>query len=198
MRRILLAAWASMSLLVVAGATAGSSPAGGTAPTALVCSACHGPAGQSPSDTIPILAGMAPPYFKKAIADYAAGHRPSPEMEPYAKMTAHFGVDEIAAYFAAQPRRPSPVPAEAAAAARGRAAASQCAGCHGMRGGGNPARLIPALAGQPAGYLQRQMQLFKVDQRSPGDPALKAQKTLMQTIPDDTIADLAAYYARLR
>ena len=79
------------------------------APQALVCSACHGFAGQSRSNTMPILAGIAPWYFKKSIQDYAAGKRPSPEMEPYAKMVLQFGVDDIAAYFAAQARTPSPV-----------------------------------------------------------------------------------------
>ncbi len=198
MRRILLMMVVGLGLLGadgMAGQTMGGSPA---APAAMVCSACHGQAGQSPSDTMPILAGMSPAYFKKAIADYAAGRRPSPEMEPYAKMTTHFGVDGIAAYFAAQPRRATPVKADAAAAGRGKAAAAQCAECHGAQGRGDPAKLGPALAGQPPGYLKNQMLLFKHDQRSPGDPALKAQKALMQTIPDDTLADLAAYYSSVR
>ncbi len=42
------------------------------------------------------------------------------------------------------------------------------------------------------------MLLFKADRRSPGDDALKAVKTLMKTIPDETIADLAAYFASQR
>jgi cytochrome c553 len=164
----------------------------------MVCSACHGPAGQSPSDAIPILAGMSPPYFRKAIADYAAGRRPSPEMEPYAKMTTHFGVEEIAAYFAAQKRRSTPVKVDPGAARRGKLAAAQCATCHGAQGQGDPASLVPALAGQPPGYLETQLRLFKQDQRSPGDPALTAQKALLQAIPDGTLADLAAYYSSLR
>jgi cytochrome c553 len=52
---------------------------------ALVCSACHGFAGNSPGNTVPVIAGMAPNYFKKAIKDYAEGRRLSPEMEPYSK-----------------------------------------------------------------------------------------------------------------
>jgi cytochrome c553 len=86
---------------------------------------------------------------------------------------------------------------DAAAAARGKAAAG-CTVCHGAQGLGDPAKLIPVLAGQPAGYLRAQLQLFKHDQRSPGDPALRSQKTLIQAIPDDTLADLAAYYSSLR
>jgi cytochrome c553 len=164
----------------------------------MVCSACHGQAGQSSSDTIPILAGMTPAYFKKAIADYAAGRRPSPEMEPYAKMTTHFGVDEIAAYFAAQKRKATPIAVDAASVARGKAASAACAQCHRARGQGGAAKLVPALAGQAPGYLKAQLQLFKHDQRSPGDPALRSQKALIQRIPDEALADLAAYYSSLR
>jgi cytochrome c553 len=165
---------------------------------AMVCSACHGFAGNSRSDAMPILAGMAPVYFKKAIADYAAGRRPSPEMEPYAKMVTQFGVDEIAAYFAAQARQPTPVRVDPAAVARGRTAAQQCVVCHGQDGKGDIAKLIPDLTGQPPGYLRAQLELFKSDQRLAGDPTLKALKTLMQSIPDATFTDLAAYYSSLR
>ena len=165
---------------------------------ALVCSACHGFAGNSRSDSMPILAGMAPAHFKKAIADYAAGRRPSPEMEPYAKMAATFGVDEIAAYFAAQTRQPTAIRVDPAAVTRGRTAAQQCVVCHGQDGKGDVAKLIPDLTGQPPGYLRAQLDLFKGDQRSAGDPTLKALKTLIQSIPDATLDDLAAYYSSLR
>ena len=165
---------------------------------ALVCSACHGPAGQSPSNTMPILAGMAPWYFKKAVQDYAAGRRPSPEMEPYAKQVLQSGVDDIAAYFAAQARRPSAVRPDGAAVERGRAAAVQCVICHGASGKGDEAKGIADITGQPPGYLLNQMFLFKADRRNPNDQALKALKALFKTITDDQIADLAAYYSSLR
>ena len=65
-------------------------------------------------------------------------------------------------------------------------------------GKGDPARLVPSLAGQPPGYLKDQMLLFKQDKRNPGDATLSAMKALMHTIPDDTYGDLAAYYSSLR
>ena len=70
--------------------------------------------------------------------------------------------------------------------------------CHGADGKGDRAKLIPDLAGQPPGYLRNQLLLFKQDQRSPGDAQLKAVKLLIQTLPEDTIADLAAYFSSLR
>jgi cytochrome c553 len=165
---------------------------------ALVCSACHGFAGQSQSNTMPILAGMPTWYFKKAIQDYASGKRQSPEMEPYAKQVVQSGLDDMAAYFAAQQRTVTPVKVDAAAVERGRAAAVQCTVCHGVNGKGDPTKGVPDLTGQPPGYLQNQMLLFKADRRSPGDAQLKALKALMLTIPNDQLADLAAYWSSVR
>ena len=43
-----------------------------------------------------------------------------------------------------------------------------------------------------------QILLFKAERRSPGDEALTPVKALMKTIPDQTAADLAAYFASQR
>ena len=165
---------------------------------AFTCSACHGVSGNSKGETVPILAGMPPAYMTKALQDYAAGKRPSTEMEPYAKMALHLGGADVAAYFAAQKREPWPGRIDPTAAARGKAAAAQCAACHGADGRGDLAKGIPDLRGQPPGYLESQMRLFKADQRSPGDDSLKAAKAVMKTIPDHTFADLAAFFATQR
>jgi cytochrome c553 len=188
--------------LAVAGVLPGHAAAGPLDPPgyqkAFSCSACHGFAGNSKTDTTPILAGMAPWYFKKAIADYASGKRPAAEMEPFAKMVDVLSVDDVASYFAAQPRQPSAITLDPAAVQRGRAASAQCVVCHGPNGKGDASKNIPDITGQPPGYLQAQMLKFKADTRSPGDPVLKAVKTLMATIPDPSLADLAAYYSSLR
>lgn len=164
----------------------------------MTCAACHGQAGNSRSSAMPIIAGLDAAYFKKQIGDYAAGKRPSPEMEPYAKQVLNLGVDDIAAYFASRRREPTPIRSPADAVARGRSAAAQCVICHGPQGHGDTGKLIPNLAAQAPGYLREQMLLFKQDRRSPGDPALAALKALMKTIPDETFGDLAAYYSSLR
>jgi cytochrome c553 len=197
--------------LVVGMASAGRGMAGPLdavgAIKVLTCTACHGASGNSSSTSMPILAGMPPAYFKKAIQDYAAGKRPSPEMEPYAKMVIQMGIDDVAGYFAGQKREPTPIKVDSAAAARGKsAAATTCATCHGADGKGDPAKalpaggvtIVPALAGQPPGYLRNQMMLFKQDQRSPGDPVLQDMKAIMRNIPDQALDDLAAYYSSLK
>jgi cytochrome c553 len=195
--RLLLGAAGWVLFLTVTSAAAGPLDGPG-AQKALVCSACHGFAGNSHGDTIPILAGIDGAYFKKAIADYASGRRPSPEMEPYAKMVVHFGVDDVAGYFAGQKRQPTPIKVDPAAVQRGRTVAASCVVCHGADGRGDRAKVIPDLTGQPPGYLRNQLLLFKQDQRSPGDAQLKALKLLIQSLPEETLADLAAYFSSLR
>ena len=167
-------------------------------PKVITCAACHGANGNSRTDMMPILAGLDPAYFKRQIDNYATGKRPSPEMEPYAKQVQFLGLDEIAAYFAAQKRQPTPFRPAVEAVAKGKATAAQCVICHGPDGKGDAARLIPSLAGQPPGYLAQQMLLFKQDTRDPGDPLLAAKKALMRIIPDSQFPELAAYYSSLR
>jgi cytochrome c553 len=192
--RAAIVAVTAVALLLSAEAGAGPLDTPGY-DKAFSCSACHGAAGNSRTDAMPILAGMSPAYFKKAIEDYASGRRPSPEMEPYSKMVRALGVDAVAAYFAAQRREPPAGRVDRAAVSRGRAAAGPCAACHGDAGRGDAARAIPDITGQPAGYLKNQLMLFKADRRSPGDEALTKMKALLKTIPDETLADLAAYYS---
>ena len=197
MLRTLAVTLAVALALVVGPAAAGPLDQPGYA-KAVTCSACHGFAGNSRAEAVPILAGLTPAYFKKAIEDYATGKRVSPEMEPLAKQVKLLGVDEVAAYFAAQRREPSPIRADRGAVDRGRAAATQCAACHGPEGQGDPAKLVPAIAGQPEVYLRNQLQLFKADKRSPGDAELTKMKAALKAIPDAALGDVAAYYSSLR
>jgi cytochrome c553 len=168
-------------------------------PYAHSCSGCHGFAGNSRSDAMPILAGMAASYVKKAMEDYANGRRASAEMQPFAKAIVQTGhVDDVASYFASQKREPTPVAVDAAAAARGRTPAQSCGLCHGPDGRGNEAALVPDLRAQPPGYLRAQMLLFKNGKRTVSDPRIATVKAEMQKLSDETIADLAAYYASQR
>ena len=197
--RRLIAAAALVLATAVTGATASAAELKGPGyEKAMLCSACHGFNGASRSDAVPVLAGMPAWYFKKAMEDYAAGRRVSPEMEPFSKEVRLLGVDALANFFAALTREASPVRADRAAAERGRAGSAKCAVCHGPEGLGDAAKRVPPLAGQPPGYLRNQMLLFKADKRSPGDPALKQLKAVMQEFSDAQLADLAQYYSSLR
>jgi cytochrome c553 len=187
---------AAVAFVVFAAGVAAAGPLDARGYTkAFACSACHGLGGNSKADATPVLAGMPTWYFKKAIEDYASGRRVSPEMEPFAKMVKQQGADDVAGYFAAQPRTPLDVKVDREVVARGQKAAVACAGCHGDDGRGDEQRGVPSLKGQPVGYLKNQMLLFKTDKRSPGDTALANMKAVMKTIDDATLADLAAYFA---
>jgi len=75
-----------------------------------------------------------------------------------------------------------------------------CVTCHGVHGEGNPAVGAPAIAGQRAAYLERQLRNFRSGLR--GTNAVDAFGTTMRavatTLPDDrTVTDLAAYLAGL-
>ncbi|HWO42291.1 MAG TPA: c-type cytochrome [Candidatus Eisenbacteria bacterium] len=165
----------------------------------LVCTACHGDGGNSPGDTVPVIAGLAPAYFKKAIKDYAEGRRASPEMEPYAKYVMQAGLDEVAGYFAEQKRQPRRVKADAQALKRGAAAAVQCAACHNAEAERDAEKAVPSLRGQPPGYLSVQMLLLKDDKRKLEDTALdETKKRMLKSLSDRDVADLAAYFASLK
>jgi len=166
---------------------------------ALVCSACHGFAGNSPGNTVPIIAGMAPNYFKKAIKDYAEGKRPSPEMEPYSKYVLQAGIDEIADYFAVQTRQRATTKSDPSAAKRGAALAGQCAACHGPSGEGDAFQAIPAIQGQPAGYLQLQLTILKENKRKLDDAVVdETKKTMLKPLSEADLAGLAAYFSSLK
>jgi cytochrome c553 len=194
----------SFALATAASALAPISAAAGPldspgAQKALVCSACHGFAGNSPGNTVPIIAGMAPNYFKKAIKDYAEGRRPSPEMEPYSKYVLQVGIDEIADYFALQTRRRATTKADPNAVKRGAALAGQCAACHGTNGEGDAFRAVPAIRGQPAGYLQLQLTILKDNKRKLEDATVdEAKKTMLKPLSEADLAGLAAYFSSLK
>jgi len=65
-------------------------------------------------------------------------------------------------------------------------------------GQGDPAKLVPRIAGQPAGYIRNQLMLFKAEKRSPGDEPLTKMKAILKPMLEGTLDDVAAYYASLR
>lgn len=75
-----------------------------------------------------------------------------------------------------------------------------CAACHGNKGEGNPALKAPAIAGQDAAYLERQLRNFRSARRGQHkSDLLGAQmRPLATAIGDDaTVARVSAYIASL-
>ncbi len=76
--------------------------------------------------------------------------------------------------------------------AAGKAKSATCVGCHGANGiSGND--LWPNLAGQKAGYLAKQIKAYRDGGRN--DPMMSS---MVKTLSDQDIDDLAAYYSSLK
>ncbi|MYZ47092.1 c-type cytochrome [Propylenella binzhouense] len=81
---------------------------------------------------------------------------------------------------------------QAADAAAGKSKAQMCAVCHGLDGiGKNPD--VPNLAGESPIYIAKQLHAFKSGQRQHEQMSIIAQ-----SLSDDDIANLAAWYASLK
>jgi hypothetical protein len=155
--------------------------------------------GNSRSAAGPILAGLSPAYFKKAIGitRRASACRRDGAVRQAVKL---LGVDEVAAFFAAQRREATPVRADRNAVDRGRAA-SAVRGLPRRRRSGRRGRSEQARAGhcRTAGHVtsRNQLLLFKADKRSPGDEPLTKMKAILKAVPTRRRRS-GAYYSSLR
>jgi len=90
-------------LFTVAAAAQAADLAAGKAKAAEVCAACHGADGNSPSPDFPKLAGQHREYLAKALSDYKSGLRKNAIMAGFASPLTKEDIDNLSAYFAAQP-----------------------------------------------------------------------------------------------
>lgn len=177
------------------------------------CTACHGPDGNSLADIWPKLAGQLPEYLVKQMKDFKSGARKDEQMSPQAASLAEADMADIAAFFAA--RKVLPAEADKALLARGAelylrgkgrpTPVVACVGCHGPKGEGNrdwrltqartPVLLAPAIGGQHAAYVSRQVSAYR-DGRRENDPA-RVMRDIARNLDDGEVAALAAYVSTL-
>jgi cytochrome c553 len=71
-----------------------------------------------------------------------------------------------------------------------------CVTCHGVRAEGNPALKAPALAGQDAAYLERQLRNFRAGRRGAhkADTLGAQMRTLAAMLPDDAAVSRLSFY----
>jgi cytochrome c553 len=89
---------------------ADAKPERGRAKVQGVCSACHGEQGVSVSPEYPNLAGQSGAAIYKQLSDYMTGSRTNQIMTDIAKALDESTLADVAAYYAAQPKR-NPAPA---------------------------------------------------------------------------------------
>lgn len=146
--------------------------------TAKLCQACHmengGGKDNGQMESWPRLAGLSEAYFIKQLQDIKNEKRFAPSMVPFVKMLSDEQIADVASYYASLPV-PSAFPNEATPeqlqlgeklATRGdwNRYLPPCASCHGVNNAG-VGDVFPSLVGQPAGYIAKQLQLWKDDKR---------------------------------
>ena len=188
---------AAVSLNVLA-----ADPVAGEAKAAL-CTACHGPAGNSVNPEWPKLAGQHASYTAKQIRDFKAGEtRRDTMMAPMIAGLTGKDIEDIAAYYAAQTGTGGFASEELHALGeriyRGGSMESgvpACIACHGPRGTGNGLAGFPRLAGQHALYTAKQIEDWRSGNRA-NDPNGMMADAVRYLTPRETQA-VSEYIAGL-
>ncbi len=139
-----------------------------------VCAACHGADGNSGANPLwPKLAGQHPEYIVKQLHDFKAQKRTDGTMSPMATPLTDKEIEDLAAYFSSQKRTVGEAAADQVAlgeqlyragdSVRGVPA---CSGCHGPAGNGNGPARFPAIGGQTAAYVAKQLKDFRAGTRT--------------------------------
>jgi cytochrome c553 len=218
MNTLMATALAGALVCISAAAVAAGNPELGQQKAA-ACIGCHGPDGNSaalpaPADPWPKLAGQLPEYIDKQLHDFKAGRRANVQMSPQAQQVAEADIPDIAAYFAKQRVRPDEAGRKDLLAlgeqlflkGKGRPqVVAACVGCHGLNGTGNrdwakvmsnpPAVLAPAVGGQHARYVVKQLKAFRDGER--GNDVGKVMRDIAMRLSDNEISAVAEYMATL-
>jgi cytochrome c553 len=102
MKTIATATFALAALVALPAVAADA--AAGAAKAKEVCAACHGMDGNSQQPDYPKLGGQHADYLAKTLRDYKAGTRKNPIMQGFAAALSRQDIENLAAYYASQPR----------------------------------------------------------------------------------------------
>lgn len=212
-RKIGLCALASAILAACAGQAWAAPDAVAGQAKAAACGACHGPDGNGVAPQWPKLAGQVPEYLVKQLHDFKAGRRSDPAMSPMAQPLNEQDIADLAAYFAAQKIQPGQGKAEAFMRGREiyekgkhRPKVLACLGCHGSKGAGardwaknmtvQPAMLAPALGGQQAAYVVKQLKAYKEGERA--NDVGQVMRNVVEHLSEQDMLAVAEYITSLR
>ena len=189
-----LAGLALAALALAAGARA-AEPAAVPA-KAQLCVACHGAGGNSTDASVPSLAGQPKQALVTQLYQFREGNRKNPIMSPLAAGMSNADMNELGAWFSAQPvTPPDGPPPDAARLAEAKTVLDKyrCASCHGAELAGQ--QHIPRLAGQKDAYLRSQLAQFKAATRADLDGLMTAVAQPMTTAEIELVS---AYLSTLR
>jgi cytochrome c553 len=187
--------WTPAVLQVLADAK----PERGLAKAQEVCVACHGEQGVSSAPEYPNLAGQSGAAIYKQLNDYRTGSRTNPLMTGVAQALDEATLADIAAYYAAQPKR-NPNPATLADAPEAIVRLVElgdpsrnippCAACH-RPGSGGPIE-TPILAEQGKEYIVAQLKMYASGDRR--NDVYGRMRTIAAKLTPAEIDGLATYY----
>ena len=182
----------------------------GTAKAA-VCSACHGPNGNSTAPDWPRLAGQSAVYIVEQLRLFRSGVRDNPVMKPLASTLSDQDINDLAVYYEAQTPTgleadPSFWKAGEALYLRGDRAhdVPACVACHGPVGRGNLAAGYPALRAQQSVYVVKQLNDYKSGGRYTGANAAGVSRngammfTIAPRLTPEQMRDVASYVQGMR
>lgn len=161
----------------------GDAAAGQTA--SAPCAACHGSQGVSGNPATPSLAGQDAKYLTDALEAYKDGKRENTTMKALAAGLDKTTMKNLAAYYASlQPQEPNVRKPLSTAQW-----VERCDRCHGP-GGNSTDPLMPALASQNAGYLEKVLNAYRAGKRN--SPVMTA---MVNGMTENDVRNLAEYYA---
>jgi cytochrome c553 len=178
---------------------ADAKPERGRAKVLEVCSACHGEQGVSVSPDFPHLAGQSGAAIYKQLHDYKTGSRSHELMTNVAKGLDDAAVADVAAYYAAQPKRNPNLSTLANAPTNivqlvelgdPNRNVPPCAACH-RPGSGGPIE-TPILSEQGTEYIVAQLKNYASGQRR--NDVYGRMRVIAAKLTDAEKNGLAAYY----
>ena len=174
-------------------------PERGRAKAQEVCVACHGEQGVSAVAEYPNLAGQSGAAIYKQLIDYRTGSRTNQLMTDIAKALDETTLADVAAYYAAQPKRTAD-PATLAESPEAIVRLVElgdpnrnippCASCH-RPGSGGPIE-TPILSEQGRDYLALQLRMYASGERR--NDVYGRMRTIAAKLTPAEINGLAAYY----
>ena len=150
------------------------------------CVACHGAQGVSNNDVWPNLAAQQVDYLVKELLAFRDGERKDPLMAAaYLKEYSDQQLKQIALYYS---ELPAATPVEGEPPIASQHVRGYCISCHGLNGN-TVTSIWPNLAGQKAGYLQKQLLDYKSGKRK--HPMMQV---IASELTEQQIADVAEYF----
>jgi cytochrome c553 len=191
-RRAGAAAFAAALLVLSSYTTPAAAGAEEGRAKAAACVACHGENGNSASPAFPSLSGQPKQFIVSALFQFREGKRQNEVMSPMAAKLSNADMNDLAAYFSAQPALAPQHKTAQANVEKGRQLSVQnnCVACHAANLMGQ--QHIPRLAGQQKDYLRTQLASFKASTRGEMDGVMTSAAQALSADDIDVLADYLA------